>query len=97
MFGFAGFFTHLAVEKHLKRQVAVATGAEAPRVHNLVRLAMLARIELSEDATELLFRLTRYCIEGRYPEIGYQGPSEAEVAALMRQSEEWTSWLTRQY
>ncbi len=40
------FFAHLALEKALKAHVCRVTQDIAPRVHNLVRLAELAELDL---------------------------------------------------
>lgn len=40
------FFAHLALEKALKAHVCRVTHDIAPRVHNLVRLAELAELDL---------------------------------------------------
>ena len=42
------FFGHLAVEKMMKAHVCKATGSLAPKLHDLLRLAQLARLSLSD-------------------------------------------------
>ena len=43
------FFAHLAIEKMLKAHVTRQTKEIPPRIHNLIRLAELAKLKLDED------------------------------------------------
>ncbi len=61
------FFAHLALEKMLKAQVCRLTSDLAPRVHNLVHLAELTGLSLSETQRTFLARVNQYQLEGRYP------------------------------
>jgi HEPN domain-containing protein len=57
-----------ALEKLLKALVVEATEQQAPRVHNLVRLASLAGVTLKPVQENLLSTLSLQYIEMRYPE-----------------------------
>ena len=59
------FFAHLALEKMLKAHVCRTTGNLAPKIHNLVRLAELANLSISNRQRLLLGRFNQYQLEGR--------------------------------
>jgi len=48
------FFVHLTLEKMLKAHVCRQTERLAPRIHNLIRLADLAELDLDPSQRELL-------------------------------------------
>lgn len=73
------FFAHLALEKTLKAHVCQATGEMAPPIHNLVRLAERAGVNLSDTHIDLLAEVNEFNIEGRYPEMLLPAPSRAEA------------------
>ena len=62
------FFTHLAIEKMLKAHVTRQTTDIPPRMHNLVRLAKLAQLNLDPHQLEFLREFNVYQMEGRYPD-----------------------------
>jgi hypothetical protein len=80
-------------EKVLKAQVVHHTGDLAPRIHNLVRLAELAEIQLSPDQLDLLADMNVFNLEGRYPETLAPLPSQAETAENMSSAGEVLAWL----
>ncbi|MDZ4658741.1 MAG: HEPN domain-containing protein [Bythopirellula sp.] len=57
-----------ALEKLLKARVVEVTKQSPPRMHNLVRLSMLAGLTLQPHQDSLLSRLSLEYIEMRYPE-----------------------------
>lgn len=61
------FMCQQSLEKLLKAHVACRTGGFPPRIHNLVRLAEVAGLEVSEREREFLERLSLYYIQSRYP------------------------------
>lgn len=68
-YSYALFFGHLAVEKILKAIYAARRGEHAPPIHNLVRLARAAPIELDDQQIETLARITAFHLEARYPDV----------------------------
>jgi len=62
------FFAHLAIEKMLKAHVTRQTKDIPPRIHNLIRLAELAHLNLDPDQLEFLREFNLYQMEGRYPD-----------------------------
>ena len=67
-YSYALFFAHLAIEKELKGLHAIKRGQHAPPIHNLLRLAKAAGLDLDERRTEGLIRITAFNIEARYPD-----------------------------
>lgn len=67
-FSYALFFGHLALEKMLKALCVKELQAHAPPIHNLVRLAKIAGIELDEQTESALVTITAFNIESRYPD-----------------------------
>jgi HEPN domain-containing protein len=68
-YSYALFFAHLAIEKLLKGLYAVRQGQHAPPIHNLLRLAKAAGVELDEKRTDVLLTITAFNIEARYPDL----------------------------
>jgi HEPN domain-containing protein len=68
-YSYALFFGHLAIEKLLKALYAVRVQQHAPPIHNLVRLAKGAGLELDEARTDALITITAFNLEARYPDI----------------------------
>ena len=87
------FFAHLTLEKLLKAAVVRRTNEFAPRIHNLVRLAQLAQLEITDARLDTLAEMNAYNIEGRYPESLTAPPSRAEAKEQMKRAEEIRSWL----
>jgi HEPN domain-containing protein len=68
-FSYALFFGHLALEKMLKALCVRKNREHAPPIHNLVRLAKTAGIDLDEQAESDLVTITAFNIESRYPDF----------------------------
>lgn len=64
---YTAFLCQQAIEKYLKALYIKKTSKEAPRTHNLVYLAGLVELEMTDEYLKLLADLTSYYIEGRYP------------------------------
>ncbi len=62
------FFCHLTLEKSLKALVIRTTNQSAPYIHNLERLANLAKLSLSTEQILQLRVITTFNIAGRYDE-----------------------------
>lgn len=60
------FFGHLVLEKILKALVVKETKNAAPYIHSLLKLAKIAKIELTKDDTEVLRIIDTFNIEARY-------------------------------
>ncbi|MCK5475969.1 MAG: HEPN domain-containing protein [Candidatus Pacebacteria bacterium] len=60
------FFVHIYLEKMLKALVVEKTGKPAPFVHDLLDLANIAKIKLSEEQKEMLREINTFNIRARY-------------------------------
>jgi HEPN domain-containing protein len=88
------FFAHLALEKILKAHVTRATSDVPPRIHDLIRLAELARLALTSEQREFLSRFQQYCLAGRYPD--QQRSIVREIAPELDRAREMLIWLRNQ-
>lgn len=61
------FCCQQAVEKAIKSVIALRTKKMPPRIHNLIRLAEKAGLEVEESRAEQFRLLTNYYIQSRYP------------------------------
>ena len=77
------FFAHLAVEKTLKAHICKHSAGLAPPIHNLVRLAEKAKLQLTEHQIDLLAEVNEFNIEGRYPEMLLPSPTRVEADSYM--------------
>jgi HEPN domain-containing protein len=89
------FAAHLAVEKSIKAHVAKEIKDIPPFIHNLPKLAEIAKIEMTEKQRNLLADLTFYNVSGRYQESVGKPPPISEVKSLMRQTKEMVEWLLK--
>ena len=60
------FFCHLVVEKSLKAHVVKVTGEQAMPVHNLIRLARDAGIDLPSEKESYLEEINTFNVRARY-------------------------------
>jgi HEPN domain-containing protein len=89
------FFAHLTLEKPLKAFVCRVIGDFAPKIHNLVRLATLARLDLNDGQMTLLARMNEFQLEGRYPDSIGHPPSPEAARELFARVGELREWLIR--
>lgn len=98
-FSYALFFGHLAIEKMLKAIYVARHGEHAPPLHNLVRLAKMANVELVEGDLKVLITISGFNIEARYPDIkrAFRKKCTEEYAvARMKEIREIFRWLQSQ-
>ena len=63
------FFAHLVIEKICKSiWIKYNIANVPPRTHNLIYLLSFTPITLDDQQSELLLKLNRFQLEGRYPE-----------------------------
>lgn len=60
------FIGQLVIEKLLKAAFVKNTNAQPPTIHNLLRLAEKAHLELSEVQKDVLVTVTTFNIQARY-------------------------------
>ena len=63
------FFGHIILEKILTALVVKVTKKQAPRIHDLVRLHDLAKLNMQEDDLILLKEINNFNIATRYPDF----------------------------
>jgi len=90
------FFAHLAVEKAIKAHIARETRNIPPRIHNLLRLAEITSVTLSNDDKDFFARLNIYQIHGRYPEEYSFNLDEKKSQILLSRAKEVVKWLIEQ-
>jgi len=90
------FFAHLALEKLLKAHVCRQTQDLAPRLHNLSRLAELAKLPLNQTQLDTLADMNAFNLEGRYPDLITPAPTAAETQIYLKQANEVFAWLQKQ-
>ena len=61
------FTCQQSIEKMLKALVVQNTGSFPPKIHDLVKLATIAKIDVENDQKEFLAKLNYYYLETRYP------------------------------
>ncbi|HAO22764.1 MAG TPA: DNA-binding protein [Desulfobacteraceae bacterium] len=97
-FPYALFLAHLALEKVLKALVVKQTGEHAPYTHSLIKLSIIAKIELTEEKTDKLAEYTDFHIEARYPDEKksfYDKCTEDFASEKFAEMEEFYTWLIR--
>jgi len=68
------FCCQQAVEKALKAVISENRGQLPPRIHNLLRLAEVAGLNVPGEESQFLAELSAYYIQSRYPEeIDHEG------------------------
>lgn len=90
------FCCQQAVEKMLKALIVLGTRQLPPRVHQLVRLAEAAGLEVEEERADFLRELSAYYIQTRHPvEMAGEGfPIKGEtVRTILGRTEEIVRWL----
>jgi HEPN domain-containing protein len=60
------FMGHIAIEKLLKAYFVLQNRQHAPFTHNLYRLAELCGLEISEEYSDWLFKITTFNLNARY-------------------------------
>lgn len=91
------FCCQQAVEKMLKAVIAERSGQCPPRLHNLLRLAEHAGVELDRSQTVLMEDLSRYYIQSRYPEeipALSRGLDRQRGQQVLNQTEDVLRWLS---
>ena len=73
-YDWALFIGYLVLEKLFKALYAKvhADAPQAPKIHNLLRLAELSNIELDEEMTQKLSLINRFNIDGRYADAKFE-------------------------
>lgn len=92
-------FSHQAIEKLLKALIVVKTDQIPPYIHNLVRLAHLAKIKLPKYYQDILAGLNPHYIGTKYPEDiakMFKLYTQTKVTKIYNQAKEAFQWLKKQ-
>lgn len=92
------FFCHLSLECLLKGLVCRATGEEAPYIHNLARLAAIAKLELSAKQSSLLKIVSLFNIRTRYADYKmtfYKKAGKAYTSKYFKECNIIRLWLLK--
>lgn len=89
------FVGHLVVEKLLKVRYMELENRDAPRIHDLGRLAELAQIKISRPEEKELATLTGFNIRARYPDHRFRIYKAATKSYTIKQIEVITKWRER--
>ena len=66
------FISHIVLEKTLKAlYVSVNDNQFPPKIHNLVRLAELSGLDISDEIMDYLDRVNDFNIDARYPDYKF--------------------------
>lgn len=90
------FMGHLVLEKLLKACYVKVTENHAPRVHDLLRLASLCKLEYDQEMADNLDVITTFNINARYPDLKqefYKRCTKEFAAQNITKIEEVRAWL----
>ena len=90
------FFAHLGLEKILKSSVVKRTREMPPRIHNLLRLAELAQLELSDEQIIFLRQFDIFQLEGRYPDSFGMRISLESAEGKIQEARRIFQWIKNQ-
>lgn len=92
------FCCQQCLEKSIKGIIAERTGDHPPRIHNLVRLASRAGLDVPGDMLDHLRMLSNYYIASRYPDDSESVSEIKEDVAqdMLAKTEIALEWLRRQ-
>ncbi len=90
------FFLHLTLEKAFKAHVVKQTKKLPPKTHNLLVLAELGSVKLSEEQNDFCGRINLYNIEARYPNLSVSSPTLQRAKEYFEQTKELMEWLIKQ-
>ncbi len=90
------FFFHMALEKGFKAHVVKQTKSLPPKTHNLLLLAEIGKVNLSEAQSDFCGRINLYNIEGRYSNLSIPSPTLQKARDYFEQTKETLEWLVRQ-
>ena len=95
-FAWALFIGHLVLEKLFKAIYVQKMGAEAPRIHDLVRLAEKWGLPLNNVLLDKLEMITRFNLNVRYPDYQqefYKLCTESFSVEALNSIDEVRQWL----
>lgn len=94
---FGLFFVHLALEKIIKAHIWRVREKVPPHIHNLIRLAELAELPLSDKNKKVLAEINEFNIEGRYSDLLGPPISFQDARGYLRKAKGTFEWLKNQF
>ena len=94
------FFGHLALEKMLKGLIVMSTKKPAFYIHDLEKLALIAKLEFSEEKAIHLRSISDFNIAGRYREVKfdfYKKCDKKYTEKHLKIIKELFLWLEKEY
>lgn len=92
------FFCHLALEKTIKAAVVIHTKTHALPIHDLVKLAISAGIQLTPNQEKDLGEIDTFNLKARYDEYKlrfYQKATQNYATKWFNKTQEYLQWLTQ--
>lgn len=94
------FFTHIFLEKILKALVVEKTGNPAPHTHDLLNLASIAEIILSDEQKDVFREINTFNIASRYDDYKqefYKKAAKEYTAKYFSEANKLYLWLARKF
>ena len=92
------FVGHLVLEKLLKALYVKNAGLQVPRIHNLLKIARICGLQMSDEQEDFLLEVTTYNIKTRYPDFkkSFQRRANEEFTLeRVARIEEMQKWLKK--
>jgi HEPN domain-containing protein len=86
----------MAVEKIIKAHVVKQTRTFPPKIHKLMELINLGKLELSHEQSDFCGKINGYNIEARYPGIFAESPTVEKASEYLAYAKELIAWLIAQ-
>jgi HEPN domain-containing protein len=92
------FIAHLVVEKILKAYYVKKVDGNVPLIHDLLKIAEKANLELTEERKDFLDEVTTFNIKSRYPDYKnrfYRKATREFAENYINQIKEFRTWLIK--
>ncbi len=92
------FVGHLVIEKLLKAYLVKCSDVEIPYIHDLVKIAEKAGIQLTERQKDFLDEVTTFNIKARYPDYKnrfYRKATKEFTKRYIAKIKEFRQWLLK--
>ena len=89
------FWCHLVIEKLIKAHIVKTTGNYPPKTHNLFWLLEKTNIEINDHEKDFFGILSKYQLEGRYPEYEPEIPAYETALNYLQETTTIYKWLTK--
>ena len=94
------FIGHLVIEKLLKAYYAVVMTNDVPFTHDLLRIAEMCKLDLTNDKKDLLDLITTFNIKARYDDYKmefYKKCTRKFTSQAVKKITEFRKWLKKQF